>query len=88
MASKEAELKKRQAEGVENAKKADAQRADAAKAAQVCARAQDQLRQLAAEQVVLTRVNEKGERIAMDPAERRKERVEVETYIKANCSGS
>jgi hypothetical protein len=43
-------------------------------------------RQLAAEQISLVRVNEKGEQVYVDDATRRKERTNLETWVKANCS--
>jgi hypothetical protein len=47
---------------------------------------QAQIRQLAAEQISLVRVNEKGEQVYVDDATRRKERTNLETWVKANCS--
>ena len=88
MISKDAELRKRQTEAAESEKKSEAQRAEAAKRAQMCTRAQGQLRQLAAEQVALTKINEKGQLVTMDESQRRKERADVETWIKANCMPS
>ena len=85
MAAKELELKKRQTEIVEKDKKADSQRAELAKKTDQCARMQAQIRQLAAEQISLVRVNEKGEQVYVDDATRRKERSDLELRVKANC---
>ena len=86
MAAKDVELKKRQAELAEKEKKADSQRAELSKKADQCNRVQAQIRQLAAEQISLVRVNEKGEQVYVDDATRRKERTNLETWAKANCS--
>ena len=86
MAVKDLELKKRQADAAEKDKKADTQRVELAKRADQCARMQTQIRQLAAEQVAIVRLNEKGEQVYIDDATRRKERADLETWVKANCS--
>jgi hypothetical protein len=86
MALKELELKKRQTDAAEKDKKADSQRVDLAKKTDQCARMQTQIRQLAAEQISLVRINEKGEQVHIDDATRRKERAELELWVKANCS--
>jgi Domain of unknown function (DUF4124) len=85
MAAKEFELKKRQTDAVEMDKKTDTQRAELAKKAEQCTRAQSQIRQLAAEQIALIRLNEKGEQVYVDDATRRKERDNLELWVKANC---
>ena len=84
MAAKELELKKRQADEVEKDKKTDAARG-VAKRSEQCARTQAQMKQLAAEQIALVRYNEKGEVVYVDDATRRKERADLETWVKANC---
>lgn len=86
MAVKELELKKRQTDAAEKDKKSDTQRVELAKRTDQCARMQTQIRQLAAEQVAIIRLNEKGEQVYIDDATRRKERAELETWVKANCS--
>jgi hypothetical protein len=85
LASKEADFKKRQIEAADNAKKADTQRAELAKKGEQCTRAQTQIKQLAAEQIGLVRYNEKGEIVYVDDATRRKEREQLELWVKANC---
>ena len=85
LAAKEAELKKRQLDSAEAAKKAETQRAELAKVGDACARAQLQMKQLAAEMIGLTRYNEKGEIVYVDDATRRKEREQLEVWYKANC---
>ena len=81
----EGELKKRQTDAAEDAKKSDAQRAEMAKRSETCMKAQGQVRALAAEQVQLIRQNAKGEDVYVDDATRRKERAEIEAWIKGNC---
>jgi hypothetical protein len=85
MAAKELELKKRQANSAESAKKTDAQRAEDVKRYDQCIRMQNQARALAAEQIALVRYNAKGEPVYIDDATRRKERAETEAWVKANC---
>jgi hypothetical protein len=85
MAAKDLELKKKRADAAEKDKKAETQRADANKRAEQCQRAQLQVRQLAAEQVPITRINEKGETVYMDDATRRKERDLIEVWVRQNC---
>ena len=85
MAAKEVELKKRQAEAAKKDEKTDAQRAEMVKKNEQCMRTQNQIKQLAAEQIVLVRYNEKGEVVYIDDATRRKERADLETWVKQNC---
>ena len=85
MAAKELDLKKRQTEAADRDKKTDAQRAEISKRVEQCNRAQTQIKQLAAEQIGLVRYNEKGEMVYVDDATRRKERGELEIWVKANC---
>jgi hypothetical protein len=85
MAAKELELKKRQTDAAEMDKKTESQRAEMAKKTEQCARMQEQIRQLAAEQISLVRLNEKGETVYVDDATRRKERAELELRVKTNC---
>jgi hypothetical protein len=86
MAAKEAEFKKRQTDATEKEKKTDAQKVEIAKRAEQCQRAQSQIKQLSAEQVAFVRYNEKGEVVYVDDATRRKERADLETWVKANCA--
>ena len=85
MAAKELEFKKRQTEAAEKEKKTDAQRAEVAKQSEQCLRTQGQIKQLAAEQIALVRYNAKGEVVYVDDATRRKERADLETWVKQNC---
>lgn len=85
MANKEAEGKKQQADAADNAKKAAQTRADATKMAGTCKDARLELNSLAANQILLYRVNEKGETVYMDDADRRRRRENLETFMKSNC---
>ncbi len=85
MAVKEVELKKRQMDAIESAKKADAQRAEAAKRAEACSKAKGDIKALSSDQIAIVRYNEKGEVVYFDDATRRKELSERESWIKANC---
>lgn len=81
----EGEFKKRQLDAAESAKKSDAQRADNAKRNEMCTRALGQARTLAAEDIPIVRKNAKGEDVFVDNAVRRRERTEIDQWIKANC---
>ncbi len=85
LAKQEAEFKKRQLDSADNAKKAESLRAENVKRNEMCTRAQGQIRTLSAEQVQLVRQNAKGEDVYVDNTTRRKERGELEIWIKANC---
>jgi len=85
MANKEVESKKQQQEAAANSKKALQQRADAEKRLDACKSARAEISRLAADQIILYSVNEKGETIVMNEADRRRRRETLETFIKANC---
>ena len=85
MAGKEADFKKRQADAAAAQTKADAERVQQAKRLEMCERARSNIRQLAAEQVAMVRHNEKGEMVVVDDATRRRERIEIEAWMKTNC---
>lgn len=85
MANQEAELKKRQAERAKADEQIARTRAEAEKKSAACARAAGQVRALAAGQQAVYRINEKGERYALDDAARVKERQDLEAWLKANC---
>ena len=85
LTKQEGEFKKRQLEGTDSAKKTETQRVELVKRNEMCTRAQGQIRTLAAEQVLMVRQNEKGEDVYLDNTTRRKERGELEGWIKSNC---
>jgi Skp family chaperone for outer membrane proteins len=87
LAAKELDMKKRQLEAQERDKKAEAQRAELIKKTEQCQRAESNVRQLAASQVALVRYNEKGEPFVLDEAARRRERTEIELWMRQNCAG-
>jgi Skp family chaperone for outer membrane proteins len=87
LAARELEMKKRQLEAQERDKKAEAQRAELIKKTEQCQRAESNVRQLAASQVALVRYNEKGEAFVVDEATRRRERTEIEIWMRQNCAG-
>jgi len=85
LAAKELALKKRQAEAADKDKKDDEKRTETAKLIEQCDRAQANVRNLASEQIPIMRYNEKGEAFYLDDATRRRERAEVETWMRQNC---
>jgi hypothetical protein len=85
MVNKEAELKKQQLDRTEAAQKVDKEAVEARRVREACVKARDQVRQLAATQDVLVRINEKGERVVIDPETRQRERENVEKWIGQNC---
>lgn len=85
LANKDVELRKKQAEAADSAKKAETKRADAEKRAEMCTRVAGQIKMLSADQVSLVRQNTKGEVVVIDETTRRRQRAELEIWIKANC---
>ena len=86
LAAKEAESKKQQLDAAANAKKVGQQRADAEQRAVSCRDVRAELARLSADQVLLYSVNEKGETVFMNDADRRRRRESLETHLKANCA--
>ncbi len=82
----ETDFKKRQLDAAESAKKSDTLRADQVKRNEACTRALAQARMLAATEVPIMRRNDKGEDVFMDDATRRRERTEVDIWVKGNCT--
>jgi hypothetical protein len=86
LANQDAEFRKRQLERADDTKKAEKSRTDNAKLATLCQQARGQIANLRAEQVVIYRLNEKGERVVMDEAARRAEIGRVEALMRErNC---
>ncbi len=85
LANKELDLKKQQTATADTAKKAAQQRADAERLADSCRDARTELTSLSAEQILLYSINEKGEQVMMNDADRKRRRTAVENYLKANC---
>lgn len=84
LAQKEADFKKRQSDSAELATKAEKARADTAQRNESCAQAKGQLKQLAENQIVIYRYNEKGEREVMDDDVRGKERAKLNAWLRDN----
>jgi len=86
MATKELEYRQRQLDKAEAGAKADKDQATAKERADNCLQIKGQMQQLAQENVVLYRVNEKGERVVMDDAVRRAEREKLGKWVRENCA--
>jgi hypothetical protein len=86
LAAKEAERKKRQLERTEEAQKAEQARTDAATRQTACVQGRGRLRTLQEENLTIYRVNERGERVYMDGADRRKEIEQQEKWLRENCA--
>ena len=82
LANKDAELKKRQLDRTEDAKKAEKTRADAQKLAAFCTQARAQVAGLQRNDMAMFRVNEKGERVQLDAAARRGEADKLEQMMR------
>jgi hypothetical protein len=87
MANQEADFKKRQAQRAADQKKAEKVRADAALQEQVCTEARARIKIYETDQLVLARVNEKGEPVYLDEAMRTKERERLGAQIRERCAG-
>jgi len=85
LANKQLENKKQQAEIAADTKKAAQQRVDAERRLSSCREARAELSRLSADQILLYTVNEKGEQIFMNDAERKRRRDATELFIKGNC---
>jgi nucleotidyltransferase/DNA polymerase involved in DNA repair len=86
LVQKDADLRKRQADRVETAAKSDKDRVTKDRRAEDCARLADGIRQLSWGQVVIYRMNEKGEQVPMDDVARAKEKARLEGQQKEMCS--
>jgi Skp family chaperone for outer membrane proteins len=87
MTSKEAELKKRQLDRAEDAKKSEKARAETQKLAAFCSQARSQVAGLQRVDMVMFRLNEKGERVALDDAARKAEAERLEQMMRERkCS--
>jgi Domain of unknown function (DUF4124) len=86
LATKELEYKQRQLEVAEASKKAEKDNATAKELTENCMQVKGSLDQLSTDQFTLYRVNEKGQRVAMDDAARRAERDRLVKWMKeAKC---
>lgn len=86
LANKDVELKKRQTDRQEDAKKSEKSRTDAQKLASLCMQARSQAAGLRRAEVAMFRLNEKGERVAMDESMRKGEADRLEQLARErNC---
>ena len=86
MATKELEYRQRQLDKAEAGAKADKDRTMAKDRADNCAQVKGQMQTLAEEGLAIYRINEKGERVAMDDAARRAERERLGKWMRENCA--
>ena len=87
LANKEAELKQNKMLRADEETKAAKARVDADKKREQCSRVRGQVTMMQNDQnVLLFRSNEKGEPVYMDDAARRKERDQLEGWLRENCS--
>ena len=85
LANKQLDSKKQQTEAAANAKKAQAQRADVERRVDACKEARAEAARMAADQVLLYTINEKGEQVFMNDADRKRRREAAELFVKGNC---
>jgi hypothetical protein len=85
LAAKEAEIQQRKLKAADDEAKAAKARVDSAAKREQCGKARGQLTMLQSDQTLLYRSNEKGEQVLMDGAARRRERDQLEVWLKANC---
>ena len=87
LAAKEAELKQNKMLRADEESKAAKAKVDADKKREQCQRVRGQVTMMENDQnVLLFRSNEKGEPVYMDDAARRKERDQLESWLRENCS--
>jgi Skp family chaperone for outer membrane proteins len=87
LASKEAELKQTRILRADEEAKAAKTRADVDKKREQCAKVRGQLTMMQNDQqVLLFRSNEKGEPVYMDDGARRREREQLEGWMRENCT--
>jgi Skp family chaperone for outer membrane proteins len=88
LASKEAELQQKKILRADDEAKAAKTKVESDKKREQCGRMRGQIAMMQSEQnVVLFRSNEKGEPVYMDDAARRKERDQLEAWVRENCAG-
>ena len=88
LASKEAELQQKKILRADDEAKAAKTKVESDKKREQCGKMRGQIAMMQSEQnVVLFRSNEKGEPVYMDDAARRKERDQLDAWVRENCSG-
>jgi hypothetical protein len=86
LANKAAELAQRRTQRADEENNAAKARAEAAKKREQCGKVRGQIALMQSDQLIV-RSNEKGEQVVMDDAARRKERQDLEAWVKQNCAG-
>jgi Skp family chaperone for outer membrane proteins len=86
MANQEAELKKRLAQRADEQKNAAKSRADTVAKQQACTEARSQVRVYDSD-LLIARVNEKGEQVFLDESMKRQERERLEAIARKRCAG-
>jgi len=87
MASQDQEMRKRQLDRAEAEKKAEKDRSLATRRQDLCLIVRGKIKDLGASQVAVYKYNDKGERVYMDDAERRKEIEANQELEKKYCAG-
>ena len=87
LASKEAELQQKKLLRADGEAKAAKARVESNQKRELCGKVRGQVAMMQSEQnVLLYRANEKGQQVYMDDAARRKEREQLEAWIRENCA--
>jgi len=84
LATKDAELRQRQAQRGEQEKKSDKTRADAARKEDACAQIRGQIKAYQSDTPIY-RLNEKGDRVYVDDAARQRERERLQALQREQC---
>jgi hypothetical protein len=84
LANQEAELKKRQAQRADDQKKAEKARVDQVARQEACTEARGQIKMYQSD-VLVQRVNAKGEPVFMDDSMKKKERERLEARVREKC---
>jgi hypothetical protein len=87
MASQDAELKKRQLDRADADKKTEQDKALATRRQDLCLLVRGKIKELNSGQVALYKYNDKGERVYVDDAEKRKELENQQDLEKKYCAG-
>ncbi|MEO8344695.1 MAG: DUF4124 domain-containing protein [Betaproteobacteria bacterium] len=85
LVNKETELKKQQTSAADTAKKTAQQRVETERLADTCRDQRAAVKSLAADQILVYSMNDKGEQVVLNDAERKRRRDAAEAFLKANC---
>ena len=86
LAGKEAQLQQKKQQRAEEESKATKARVETDKKREQCGQARGQMIMLQSDQSPVYRSNDKGQQVFMDDAARRREREQLGTWIRENCS--